>query len=135
MVGTFLVAAELSSRGFVPLTTSRNTKAADIVVFSEVSGKNVNIQVKTNGIKTGDSFWLLGPSDRAKKPDNFFYVLVKLRSKPSHPDFYVLPAKHVQESLSVDKSSTGSVWYTVNRKDALPFKDKWELLEKALLVD
>ncbi len=132
MVGTFLVAAELAERGYIPLLTSRNTKAADIVVFSEETSQNVNVQVKTNGFNTSDNFWLLGQGDLSPKPSNFFYVLVKLRAKPVFSDFYIMPANLIRKLIVKQPASTGSVWYVVFKKDALPYKEKWQVIIEAL---
>ena len=132
MAGTFLVAAELALMGYIPLLTSRNTKAADIAVFSEETLRNVNIQVKTNGPNTSDSFWLVGKGDSLPKPENFFYVLVKLRAKPSNPDFYVVPSRGIKRSMETDRAKTGSIWYSINKQSIVQFKDRWDLISKTL---
>ncbi len=131
MIGAFQVAAELASMGFVPLLTSRNTKAADIVVFSERTSQNVVIQVKTVGIRTSDTFWLLSEGDGSRKPENFFYVLVKLHQKPRPNDFYILPARIIQRSMKRTQRR-GSVWFQVYRKGIVSFKDRWDLIEYRL---
>ncbi len=131
MVGAFQVAAELASMGHVPLLTSRNTKAADIVVFSEETSQNVVIQVKTVGIRTSDTFWLLSKGDGGPKPKNFFYVLVKLQEKPRPSDFYILPA-HVIRRTMRKTQRRGSVWYQIYRRSIMRFKDRWDLIEYGL---
>jgi len=119
MAGTFLVAAELALMGYIPLLTSRNTKAADIAVFSEETLRNVNIQVKTNGPNTSDSFWLVGKGDSLPKPENFF-------------DFYVVPSKGIKRSMETDRAKTGSIWYSINKQSIVQFKDRWDLISKTL---
>jgi hypothetical protein len=131
MVGTFQVAAELASMGHVPLLTSRNTRAADIVLFSERTSRDVVIQVKTVGVKTSDTFWLLSEGDRGRKPENFFYVLIKLQQRPRPSDFYVLPARVIRQRMKRTQRR-GSVWYQVYKRAIVSFKDRWDLIEYAL---
>jgi hypothetical protein len=87
----------------------------------------VAIEVKTCGVSTSDSFWLLGERDCQKKPSNFLYVFVKLY-KEKLPDFYVVPAHFVAANIQKDTASTGSVWYSIGKNQINVFKDKWDTL-------
>lgn len=130
MAGVYYVAAELSKRGFTALVTSRNTKSTDLVVINGKTGKAVNFQVKTNGIDTSDSYWLVGEKDKKELPENFIYTFVKLL-KEKYPTFYIVPAHIVKEKVRTDEAKTGrSVWHYIQKDDIKGFIDKWDLVEE-----
>ena len=58
MRGVFLVAAELSKRGFIVSPTSRSALGADILTTDQSCCKTFSVQVKTNAKNA--SFWLIG---------------------------------------------------------------------------
>jgi len=49
VAGEYLVAGELSRRGYIASITLRNSRGIDIIASSADAEKTVNIQVKTNG--------------------------------------------------------------------------------------
>lgn len=128
MAGVYCVAAELSKLGYTALLTTRNTKSFDVVAIDENTGATAAIEVKTCGVSTSDSFWLLSKRDYQERPGNFMYVFVKLY-KDKVPDFYVVPAKFVAKNICEDKAKTGSVWYSITKKTIDRFKEKWDLLK------
>lgn len=128
MAGVYFAAAELSRLGYIALVTTRNTKAADIVAMNDKTGMTVAIQVKTCGVSTSDSYWLLGERDRQKKPDNFVYVFVKLHKDKAH-DFYIVPAQFVMKNIEKQKAKTGSLWYYITKDRIASFKQKWDLIK------
>ncbi|MBS7635808.1 hypothetical protein KEJ37_00440 [Candidatus Bathyarchaeota archaeon] len=128
MSGVYYVAAELSKLGYIALVTTRNTKAADIIAMNDKTGVSVAIEVKTCGISTSDSFWLLSARDRQKKPHNFIYVFVKLNRDKAH-DFYIVPAQFVAKNVEKQKAKTGSIWYYISKDRIASFKQKWDLIQ------
>jgi len=48
VAGEYLVAGELSRRGYIASITLRNSKGVDILASNENASKTVGIQVKTN---------------------------------------------------------------------------------------
>jgi hypothetical protein len=129
MAGVYYVAAELSTLGYTALVTTRNAKAADIIAINGKTGMTAAIEVKTCGISTSDSFWLLGARDCQKRPDNFAYVFVKLLKNGAH-DFYIVPAQFVTKNIEKQKAKTGSTWYYITRERITPFKQKWDLIRQ-----
>jgi hypothetical protein len=125
MAGVYYVAAELSKRGCTALLTTRNAKSFDVVAVNEKTGATAPIEVKTCGVSTSDSFWLLGKKDYDKRPDNFIYVFVKLYGDKL-PDFYIVPAEFVAANLCEDKARTGSVWYSIPKRDIAKYKERWD---------
>jgi hypothetical protein len=65
MQGVFLVAAELSRRGFIVSTTSRNALGADLFVTDQRCQRTWSVQVKTNSRPA--SYWLTGEKARETK--------------------------------------------------------------------
>lgn len=129
IAGVYYVAAELSKLGYIALITTRNTKAAGIIAMNDKTGMTVAIEVKTCGISTSDSFWLLSARDLEKRPDNFVYVFVKLHKDGAH-DFYIVPAQFVMKNLEKQKVKTGSIWYYMTRERITSFKQKWDLIQQ-----
>jgi hypothetical protein len=127
MMGVYYVAAELSKRGYTAVVTTRNTKSFDIVAVNEKTGATKAIEVKTCGVSTSDSFWLLGKRDYEKRPSNFIYVFVKVFKDKLH-DFYVAPADYVAANIQKEKASTGSIWYSISKTQLSHFKEKWGIL-------
>lgn len=88
IAGEYLVAGELTRRGFIASITLRNTRGIDIVVTNRDASKSVGIQVKASaGRRRG---WILN-----KKGENFysktlFYVFVNLKGKDERPDFFIV---------------------------------------------
>lgn len=90
VAGEYLVAGELSRRGYIASITLRNTKGVDILASNGDATKSVAIQVKTNQgtVKS----WQLTKKDEDNYADKFFYVLVSLNNGDA-PDFHVIPSK------------------------------------------
>ena len=125
MAGVFAVAEQLSLRGWIVSPTSRNVEVVDLLMTRGVGGTLAG-QVKTNGIRTGDSFWLVGK--KALTPhQSLFYFFVKFH-KNDTKDIYVVPSKTVSKIVTVEKSPN-STWYSVSRDDIAKFKDMFDFLE------
>ena len=60
--------------------------------------------------------------------DTHIYVLVNLRSKGNIalPEYFVVPSVIVKERTVYSKHPK-SEFYSLNRRDVLDYKDKWEL--------
>lgn len=108
MQGVFLVAAELSRRGFIVSTTSRNALGADLLVTDQGCQKAWSVQVKTNNRRA--NFWLTGKKAMTLHSPSHIYVFVNLhKTKP--PQYLVVPSEDVAKRTRVSTSRTGSEWY------------------------
>lgn len=131
MAGVYYVAAELSRRNYTALVTTRNARAVDILAMNNDTMRALGIQVKTNSPKSPHDFWLLNKGDMStddSKLQNLAYVLVNL-NKNRQPSFFVVPGKEVKANMYLDKASTGSEWYCIDRKDVASYSDKWDTVE------
>ena len=91
VAGEYLVAGELSRRGWIASITLRNTKGVDILVTSEDDlSRSVGIQVKTN--RSSKPQWLL--NKKAEEISNLvvFYALVRLM-EGGIPQYHIVPAR------------------------------------------
>jgi hypothetical protein len=139
VTGTYLVAAELSRRGFVALVTTRNTESVDIIASNPKVGKSASIQVKaTRGIgktKRGEVYWILSKKAERLRQPHFFYVFVTVSDLPR---YYVVPSRNVADYVARihrawlkkrgrhgrrHKDSSMRMWLA-NEK----YRDKWQLL-------
>jgi len=96
VAGEYLVAGELSRRGYIASITLRNSKGVDILATNEKAERSVAIQVKTRYSK--GSAWVLNEKAEKYYAANLFYAFVSLNyGKPA--DFYIVPSKVVAESI------------------------------------
>ncbi len=98
--GEYFVAGELSRRGIVAALTMAGTDAFDILAVND-TGRQFTVQVKT----TRDKFsWLLSAKDEETRGENAYYVFVRLAGE-TLPEYYILPATTVAETLRQDYES------------------------------
>ena len=125
MQGVYLVAAELSRHGFIASPTSRSARGADILVTDPECTHAFSVQVKTNAALS--SYWLLNEHAKEMVSDSHVYVLVNL--KKDGVEFFVMPSRAVAEKMWTEEH-TKSKWFGIQRKDALPYQDKWDVFGK-----
>jgi hypothetical protein len=136
VTGEYLVAAELSRRGYVATLTLRNTRGIDILASNSDATQSVGIQVKTaQSVKPN---WMMNKKAEADVAEHLFYVFVCLASEGS-ATFYVVPrkvvAKHVRESHAKWLKTPGRKGQAHKDTDmrrykdpAHKYKDRWDLL-------
>jgi len=124
MTGVYYTAAELSTRNYIATITSRNAATIDILAATSDGKVSFGIQVKTNGERGTQSYWLL--SDRTKRDvsSNLFYIFVNLR-RNSRPDFYIVRSKDVSKRMRSEKHGN-SIWYWYRRD--LKDQNRWDRL-------
>ena len=97
IAGEYLVAAELTRRGYVASLTLRNTHDIDILASSADGARQVAIQVKCD--QTKGSEWILGAKAERLVGPTIYYVFVRLHSGGT-PEFFVVPSAVVAEFTS-----------------------------------
>jgi len=117
VAGEYLVAGELSLRGYIASITLRNSRGIDIIASNPDGTKSISIQVKTNS--SGNSRWLLN-----KKCEDFYskshvYVFVALKDLGERPDFYIVPSKVVAEYAKHRHMN----WLSRKKRDGTERKD------------
>lgn len=123
MLGVYLVAAELSKRGFIVSPTSRSAVGADLLVTDQLCKKAWSVQVKTN--YKSASYWLVGPKAREIISSSHVYVFVNV-GKEDRAEFIVVPSKRVA-ALASSTAYGGKIWSSF-RKSALKGTGKgWKL--------
>ena len=128
MTGVYLVAAELSRRGYITSPTSRSAQGADLLVTDTDCKRSYAVQVKTNA--STFNFWLLGAKTKDMVSKSLVYALVNLRKNET--EFYIVPSKIVSERMLISKptDTRKTTWRSIYRKKVTQFKDNWELFEK-----
>ena len=124
MQGFFLVAAELSARGLIVSTTSRNAMGADLLVTDADCRRTWSVQVKTN--RRPASFWLVGEKALSQVSESHIYVLVNLRPSDGKHEYFVLSSREIARLTKVAKRER-STWYGMNKRDIPKAKDRWQL--------
>lgn len=136
IAGEYLVAGELSRRGYLAAVTLRNTKGVDILASSGDASKSVGIQVKT--VQSKQRVWPMSEKADTYAPENVFYIFVNLNDGGA-PTYHVVPSAVVAEY-----SREGYFYFRETpRRDGLPrkdtsrrafqdtkgsFRDRWDLL-------
>lgn len=126
MRGVYLVAAELSRLGYTVCPTARNAAGADLLVFDPDAARSASIDVKTNAKRA--TFWLVGEGAKRRCSASHFYVFLNISASPSGGEvyeYYLVPSEVVGRGMIVEKSSTGSMWYSFTLKCALKYLDAW----------
>jgi hypothetical protein len=96
VAGEYLVAAELSRRGYIASITLRNTRGIDILASNADATHSVGIQVKTN--QRASRSWVL--TEKVERPlhdelaENLFFVFVCLNDLET-PSFHIVARKEV----------------------------------------
>lgn len=137
IAGEYLVAAELSRRGYVASLTLRNTRGIDILASNLEATKSIGIQVKTNQGSRAD--WMLNQKvetqDVAK---NLFFVFVALNGL-GVPTFHIVPRKdvamfakesHEQWLKTPGRGGKAHKDQSIRKFKDAPgkYKDRWDLL-------
>ena len=135
ITGEYLVAAELSRRGYVATLTLRNTRGIDILASNRDATRSVGIQVKT--AQSARPAWLMNKKAEADLAENLLYVFVCLTPDGS-ADFYVVPrqvvAKYVRESHAEFLKTPGrkgphqDTDIRQYNDPTREYKDRWDLL-------
>jgi hypothetical protein len=128
MLGVYLVAAELTGRGFIVSPTSRSAAGADLLVTDQRCQKAWSVQVKTN--RKAINYWLVGERAHYIKSDSHVYVFMNLEGKDC-PEYLVVPSTHVAAKMEKYAAPGGSVWYTFSRANRLSDSEGWELFGDA----
>jgi hypothetical protein len=140
VAGEYLVAAELSRRGYIASITLRNTRGVDILVSNADATRSVGVQVKTSQSPTPS--WLL--SEKIERPvrgslaENLFFVFVCLNGLGA-PSYHIVSRKdvarycrgrHQRWLKTPGRKGQAHRDNPMRRFDDLNgrYRDKWELL-------
>ncbi|MGD0336202.1 MAG: hypothetical protein ABSB18_03795 [Candidatus Omnitrophota bacterium] len=136
VAGEYLVAGELSRRGYLASITLRNTRGVDILATNEKATRTAALQVKTRYSK--GTAWVLNEKAEKYHAQNLFYAFVSLNfGKPA--DFYIVPSLAVAKTI---KKHNRKWLKTLGRKgqrhnqtsmrtfrdDEQKFLNRWDLL-------
>lgn len=98
VAGEYLVAGELTLRGYLASITLRNSRGIDIVASNEDASKSISIQVKTNS--DGWNSRILNKKSETYYPGSHFYVFVAIQELWERPLFYVVPSGDVAHYIA-----------------------------------
>jgi hypothetical protein len=117
VAGEYLVAGELTLRGYLASITLRNSRGIDIVASNADGSRSVSIQVKTNS--NGKKSWILNKKSEKFYSENHYYVFVALQGLGQRPSFHIVPSKVVADYTS----SFHSEWLKGKKPDGGRRKD------------
>jgi hypothetical protein len=117
VAGEYLVAGELSLRGYIASITLRNSRGIDIIASNSEGTKSISVQVKTNS--SGAKKWMLNKKAEEFYSRNHYYIFVALGQLNERPCFHIVPSKVVAERLV----RTHTEWINGTKKDGTERKD------------
>ena len=117
VAGEYLVAGELSLRGYIASITLRNSRGIDIIASNSDGDKSVSIQVKTNS--DGRKSWILNKKSEEYFSNNHYYIFVALSKLNQRPAFHIVPSKIVAEYISTSHAN----WLKIKKRDGSDRKD------------
>lgn len=117
VAGEYLVAGELTLRGYIASITLRNSRGIDIIASNSVGSRSVSLQVKTNS--HGSKSWILSKKSEEYFSDSHFYVFVALGQINSRSKFHIVPSKIVAESTKTGHAN----WLKGKKIDGSKRKD------------
>jgi hypothetical protein len=125
MTGVYLVAAELSKRGFIVSPTSRSAQGADLLVTDTECKRSFAVQVKTNSKIF--NFFLLNSKAKTLKSKNLIYAFVNLRKERT--EYYLVPSAFVAKSVHISKPSKTreSTWHSIQLTKIEKYQDNWQI--------
>jgi hypothetical protein len=124
MLGVYLAAAELTSRGFIVSPTSRSAIGADLRVTDQECRRAWSVQVKTN--RKAAKFWLIGKHTGRFRSKSHVYIFINLKGD-ARPDYLVVASAFVAKHAHTSNSKTGSVWYSFYRDSVARKAEGWKL--------
>lgn len=125
MQGVYLVAAELSMRGFIVSPTSRGAFGADLLVTDQSCTRSFSVQVKTN--KRTFTFWLLNNKSKELKSDTHIYVLINIRKAGNNIEYFIVPSTIIARNMEGE----GSKFPNISLDRVIKYKDRWEIFGDA----
>jgi hypothetical protein len=128
MTGVYLVAAELSRRGFIASPTSRSAYGADLLVTDAFCQRSYAVQVKTNA--SSFRHWLLNKNAHAVKSRSLIYALVNLRK--DRTEYFLVPSLVVAKNVTISRPSKTrkNYWYTVHLERIAEYRDRWHVFKQ-----
>jgi hypothetical protein len=127
MAGEFLVAGELSRRGYPVSITMGKAKTVDIHADAQ-EGKTFRVNVKASRYRTS---WPI-KVDEEKVDENLYYIFVYLRSEKEisekkPPEYFIVSAKDIiSKKLVTPFKSIPGIKYV----DLRDYEGKWGALPK-----
>lgn len=128
MRGVYLVAAELSGRGFIVSPTSRCAVGGDLLVTDQKCKRAYSVRVKTNACSF--NFWLIGKTAKEMASDNHIYIFVNIRGSQKNGEtieYFVVPSRNLAES----GYHVGN-WPSIKREKVLGYENAWQTFGKPI---
>lgn len=119
IAGEFLVAGELSKRGWIATLTAKNTPSVDVLAARPSGDVHARIQVKTRSPayayahRVGNRF--------SMAEDRDFVVLVDVGEEAEVPRYWIIPAHEANELIANEQLRT---------KDVSNYENRWDLLDE-----
>ena len=126
LAGEFLVAGELSRRGYPVSITMGNAKSVDIYVETQGGKETIAVDAKASRYNTD---W---PISESSVKENLYYIFVYLRSKEGirkneHPEYFIICGAEITSKRMVKAwgKMQGIKYSTLNTNE---YRERWDKL-------
>lgn len=124
LAGEFLVAGELSRRGYPVSITFGNAKSVDI--YADVGNSTIKVDAKAG---RGKSNW---PIEKSRVDENVYYIFVYLQTRNRirrnvAPEYFVVSGEEIlsKELIRTWRTRQGIRYSTLNTAE---YKERWDKL-------
>ena len=124
LAGEFLVAGELSRRGYLVSITMGNAKAIDILACTRDRKTTIKIDVKASRYKTS---WPVGNIN-----EDQYYIFVHLQNREKlnnmkganlHPEYFIVPGKDTKNLVCHFKNMSDIRYHSLKE-----YEERWDML-------
>ena len=119
IAGEFLVAGELSKRGWIATLTAKNTPNVDVLAARPTGDVHARIQVKTRSPAYAYAHRVGRRFSMAEDRD--FVLLVDLGADDEVPRYWIVPAREANRLITNEQLRT---------KDVAQYENRWDLLDE-----
>jgi len=138
--GENFVAAEIHRRGGYAVTFSGNMQGIDLLATDATIRRKIDIQVKTKTSRTWQTTTNHAKPHPGSEDDGRFWILVDLHKDGSSPDYYVMPARWMENDIHTAHEeylakhegrrakNSKSTHHSIPLARVQPWKDRWDVL-------
>jgi len=123
--GLYYICYELSKRGWNVLTTSRNAKGVDIIIYDQQGKETHTIQVKGQGLRKKNAI-PFGTNLNTLIAE-YVFIVTNILNEPS---IFIMDSEKVKSLIKERRGKNGKNSYWLEVKDYENSKDNWEILKR-----
>ncbi len=118
-IGLYYVCYELSRRGWNVLTTSRNARGVDVVIYNQSGTETHTIQVKS--LAGRNAVGGMNPENQIAE-----FLIVCRKVFEDKPECFIARIDEIKNLITSNVGKDGKTKYWLNYKNYEQFREKWD---------